>query len=216
MTEAHPLKASGDATATSARKGRGARRTRADGRLSRKDWIEAGQEILRKEGISAVKLAALTRRLGVSTGSFYHHFSDFEDYLGALAAAFSMDSVRGVLERTAFDDPDPLNRVRELARLSVAEGTFELDRAMRIWATMDQRAAATVREAEAQVLAFLSEAFRDLGFDETEAELRSRILMSVNIAQLQLFEGGGRRRFFKQAMELLARPDGATTCRKSA
>lgn len=186
---------------------KGGGRTRADGRLGREDWITAGQDILRKKGVSAVKLAELTRLLGVSTGSFYHHFADFEDYLGELAASYSMGRVRGVLDRTSFDDPDPLTRVRELARLSVVEGTFELDRAMRIWAAMDPRAAATVREAEAQVLAFLTDAFRDLGFDDSEAELRSRILMSVNIAQLQLFDSGGRRRFFKEAMELLgARP----------
>jgi len=56
-----------------------------EGRLSATDWIQAGQELLRERGISAIKLAALTERLGVSTGSFYHHFADFEQYLGALA-----------------------------------------------------------------------------------------------------------------------------------
>lgn len=180
-------------------------RTRTDGRLTREDWIAAGQHVLRKKGISFVKLAELTRMLDVSTGSFYHHFGDFEAYLGDLAASYSVDKVHGVLDRTPFDEADPLGRVRELARLSIVEGTFELDRAMRIWATMDPRAAETVRAAEAQVLAFLTNAFRDMGFEDAEAELRSRMLMSVNIAQLQLFDGNGRRRFFKQAMDLLAK-----------
>src|SRR6476661_8934302 len=60
-------------------------------RLSRRDWILAGQEILREHGVSGVKLAQLTRRLNVSTGSFYHHFSNFDEYLGATAEAFSVD-----------------------------------------------------------------------------------------------------------------------------
>lgn len=204
MTDAAPPKARpARSRAADDRDTRGAR-ARVDRRLTRESWIGAGQDILRKDGISAVKLAPLTRRLGVSTGSFYHHFADFEEYLGELAASYSMGRVRGVLDRTSFDDPDPTTRVRELARLSVVEGTFDLDRAMRIWAAMDPRAAATVQEAEAQVLAFLSDAFHDLGFDRTQAELRSRILMSVNIAQLQLFDSGGRRRFFKEAFDLLA------------
>lgn len=217
MTNASPLNARAPALrgkdqrdsdmdngAASAPRSRRRRRTRADGRLTREDWIAAGQDILRSKGISAVKLAELTRTLDVSTGSFYHHFNDFEAYLGDLAASYSVDRVHGVLDRTTFDDADPLGRIRELARLSIVEGTFELDRAMRIWATMDPRAAETVRAAEALVLKFLCGAFRDLGFDEVQAELRSRILMSVNIAQLQLFDGNGRRRFFKQAMDLLA------------
>jgi len=210
MTDASPPKArpsrSRAADERDAREASG--RGRADKRLTREDWISAGQDILREGGVSSVKLAPLTRRLGVSTGSFYHHFGDFEEYLGELAASYSMGRVRGVLDRTSFDDPDPRTRVRELARRSVVEGTFDLDHAMRIWATMDPRAAATVREAEAQVLAFLTEAFRDLGFDATQAELRSRILMAVNVAHLQLFDTGGRRRFFKDAFDLLAsRPD---------
>jgi len=66
-----------------------------EGRLTRKDWILAGQDMLRAEGIAGLKLASLTGRLGVSTGSFYHHFADFEDYLGAVAEYFSADRVQG-------------------------------------------------------------------------------------------------------------------------
>ena len=72
---------------------------KASARLSRRDWILAGQEILREHGVSGVKLAQLTRRLNVSTGSFYHHFANFDAYLGATAEAFSVDRVQGLLNR---------------------------------------------------------------------------------------------------------------------
>ena len=70
-----------------------------NGRLSRDDWIAAGQAVLCDVGIAGLRLSVLTRRLRVSTGSFYHHFVDMEDYLTALARHFSEADVRSILER---------------------------------------------------------------------------------------------------------------------
>jgi AcrR family transcriptional regulator len=192
-------------TATANKTAKAPERAASDRRLTSVDWIEAGQDILREQGIAGVKLAALTARLGVSTGSFYHHFSDFEDYLGAVARHFSADRVRRVLEQTMVGNPDPITRIQRLAKLSLQERTFELDHAMRIWATMDPRAAATVSESESLVLPFLTQAFRDLGFETGEADVRARILLSVNVAPLLVFNKESRRDFFKQALETLTR-----------
>jgi len=176
---------------------------KASARLSRRDWILAGQEILREHGVSGVKLAQLTRRLNVSTGSFYHHFANFDAYLGATAEAFSVDRVQGLLNRARAASEDPVGRIRALAQLSLEDHTFELDRAMRIWATMDERAQITVRNAEELVLAFLTEAFRNLGFAATEARLRAAILLSVNIMPLSIQDPKLRRSFFKGTLRLL-------------
>jgi len=174
-----------------------------EGRLTRKDWILAGQDMLRAEGIAGLKLSSLTGRLGVSTGSFYHHFADFEDYLGAVAEYFSADRVQGLIDRTLAGNPDPVTRMQGLAKLSLEDHTFELDRAMRIWATMDERAAITVARSERLVLAFLAQAFEDLGFSPAEASLRARILLSANIAPLLTSDGKSRRSVFKRTLEIL-------------
>ena len=182
-------------------------RRAGNGRLGRGDWVRAGQDVLREDGIAGLKLSALTARLGVSTGSFYYHFADFEDYLGAVAESFSAERVRGLIDRTMAGAPDPLSRICRLAKLSLEDKTFELDKAMRVWATMDPRAAVTVARSEKAVLAFLSDAFEDLGFAREEASLRARILLSVNIARLLTADGRTRRHFFKRALEILTGPD---------
>ncbi len=178
-----------------------------EGRLTRQDWILAGQDLLRAEGIASLKLSNLTRRLAVSTGSFYHHFTDFEDYLGAVAEYFSADRVQGLIDRTLAGNPDPVTRMQRLAKLSLEDHTFELDRAMRIWATMDERAAVTVAKSEQLVLAFLAQAFGDLGFPPAEAYLRGRILLSANIAPI-LSDDKSRRSVFKRTLEILVSSGG--------
>ena len=133
-----------------------------------------------------MKLAALTRRLGVSTGSFYHHFPDFETYLGELAENFSVDRViRDINVANATPGATPVERMVALGRQSLNAGTFDLDRAMRIWGTMDERALTAIRRSEALVLGFITDAFAEMGFDRDQAVLRARILLSANVTPLQ-------------------------------
>src|SRR5712671_4995950 len=116
-----------------------------NGRLSRGDWIAAGQAVLCEVGIAGLKLSVLTRRLRVSTGSFYHHFTDMEDYLAAWASHFSQADVRQILERATAGATGPLPRIRRLAAISLDSTIFRLDRAMRVWATSDPRSAASIK-----------------------------------------------------------------------
>jgi len=174
-------------------------------RLGRSDWIEAGAAILRESGITGVKLAALTARLGVSIGSFYHHFTSFEQYLGDLADHYSVERVRFELDIASAGKLGPVARIRRLGTVSLQRDTFRLDQAMRVWATMDARAEVNLRRAEALVLDFLEQAFRDLGFGAKEAALRARILLSINIAALGANGDKPHGDYFKSALRLLAK-----------
>jgi AcrR family transcriptional regulator len=57
-------------------------------RLSVDDWIQAGFAILAEEGIKALKIDRLCRRLSVTKGSFYWHFTDIAGYRAALVQAW--------------------------------------------------------------------------------------------------------------------------------
>ncbi|MBV8410541.1 MAG: TetR/AcrR family transcriptional regulator [Alphaproteobacteria bacterium] len=177
----------------------------ASGRLSRDDWIAAGQAVLCDVGIAGLRLSTLTRRLRVSTGSFYHHFIDMEDFLGALARHFSEADVQSILVRATTGAGGPLSRIRRLAAISLDSPIFRLDRAMRVWATSDARAAASLKASERLVLAFLTDAFAELGFARDDAALRAHLLLSANVALIGEFRLGGDRELFKRSLELLSR-----------
>ncbi|MFO1079126.1 MAG: TetR/AcrR family transcriptional regulator [Reyranellaceae bacterium] len=174
-------------------------------RLSRDDWIAAGQEVLCEVGIAGLRLSALTRRLEVSTGSFYHHFADMDEFLAALARHYDEADVRSILARASAGASGPLSRIRRLAAISLDSPIFRLDRAMRVWATSDERAAASVSAAEKLVLAFLVAAFEELGFACDDAALRAHLLLSANVALIGEFKLSGDRELFKRSLELLTR-----------
>ncbi|MFK7914108.1 MAG: TetR/AcrR family transcriptional regulator, partial [Pseudomonadales bacterium] len=80
---------------------------------TRQDWVHGGQRLLIKGGINAVKLRALTQQLGVSSGSFYHHFKNFDVYLTALADYYGTEQAQQLfLEARDDSGDDPARLLR--------------------------------------------------------------------------------------------------------
>ena len=147
----------------------------------RERWLLAGQDLLREGGLPAVKLGALTERLGLTTGSFYHHFDNMGAYLDALARYYGADQVETAL--AALSDQGPQERLVALGERA-QEDMGALARAMRDWAGTNEAAADAVRAADAAVLRFLEQVFIDLGHDTEAARVRAMILLSAGVARV--------------------------------
>jgi AcrR family transcriptional regulator len=52
----------------------------ANPRLSMDEWVQEGFRVLAEDGVKALTLDRLCRRLGVTKGSFYWHFTDMKAY----------------------------------------------------------------------------------------------------------------------------------------
>ena len=88
---------------------------RAQPRLGVDEWRSAALRALAEEGIAAVAIEPLARRLGVTKGSGYWHFESREDLLRASLDAWETrmtDDVIAKLERL----PDPVERLTVLFR----------------------------------------------------------------------------------------------------
>lgn len=78
--------------------------------------------VIAREGLEAVSLRGIARRLGVSEAAPYHHYSGKQELLAAIAA----DAYRGLHERldaavTAAGD-DPFSRLHALGRAYIEYG----------------------------------------------------------------------------------------------
>ncbi|MBR0553098.1 TetR/AcrR family transcriptional regulator [Stakelama marina] len=159
---------------------RRSRAPRAD-ELAPEDWLEAGLRLLRRGGLKTLKLRALALELGVSTGSFYHHFRDFDAYQARLASFFSGPRIDALLAAMHAREADPVARIRALAVHVERRNLSQLALAMRAWAESDANAAEAVRSHDAKVMAFLAQCLEDAGFDVGEARLRSHAILSVGL-----------------------------------
>lgn len=179
-------------------------RPTTNSRLSVDDWIQAGFAILAEEGIKALKIDRLCRRLEVTKGSFYWHFSDIAGYRAALVTAWGelRDDERRHFGELAVLAPQ--ERLSAMMSALVSPGQWTLERAMREWARTDADAAASVRAADQRVVAAVRQAFLDYGFDAGEADVRANATFAAGVGFLHLAGAqpsargaAGRQRFLE-------------------
>ncbi|PRC47904.1 TetR family transcriptional regulator [Mycobacterium sp. ITM-2017-0098] len=102
---------------------------------SRESFFDAGLSVLSDRGYGGLKLAEVCQRLGVTTGSFYHYFSNWSSYTQQLVAHWHQGmTVRVVAAVQA--EPDPRKRIGRLldAGLMLPYGA---EAAIRVWSAID-------------------------------------------------------------------------------
>lgn len=113
---------------------------------SRSDWLDAGLDILAADGAPALTIERLTERLGLTKGSFYHHFGGMAGFKTALLAHYETHHTTRLIEETEADPgADKLASLTELVlRQGVSTGPAV---AMRAWAQQDEE----VRQVQERV-----------------------------------------------------------------
>jgi AcrR family transcriptional regulator len=158
----------------------------SSGRLSVDDWIQAGYAILAEEGIKALKIDRLCKRLGVTKGSFYWHFTDMAGYRAALVDSWGALRDQDRRHFSELTTSPPRERLSQMMSSLLGTRHWTLERAMREWARTDTAIAARLRAADQRVLETVRQAFVDSGFDEDDAAVRADATFAAGIGFLHL------------------------------
>ncbi|MGW1739058.1 TetR/AcrR family transcriptional regulator [Nocardia sp. NPDC001965] len=161
-------------------------RARGAVQLTVDDWLQAGYTVLAEEGFRALKLDEVCRRLGVTKGSFYHHFPDISAFKDALVTSWGGWRDREHRRMDALGAEPPRERLIAMMALLASPGHWTLERAMREWARSDSRAAASTRASDRRARRAVRQAFLDRGFDPDTATRRAEWLFAMGIGALHL------------------------------
>jgi AcrR family transcriptional regulator len=103
--------------------------------LSREAYFEAGVEVLSDLGYGGLKLAEVCGRLGVTSGSFYHYFSNWSAYTHELVDHWKQASTAELLDCRRHV-PDPRRLIDQLIHngLNLPHGA---ESAIRTWSNLD-------------------------------------------------------------------------------
>ncbi len=108
-------------------------------RKSRSDWLDDGLLVLAEQGEIGLVIDNLTKRLGVTKGSFYHHFRSREDYSIALLQHWEQQMTQQVIELNQ-EKNTPAQKAGNLTQLTTRLENRELEVAIRAWALRDPMA----------------------------------------------------------------------------
>ena len=154
-------------------------------RLSAEDWENGALDMIAEEGVNALAVEALARRLGVTKGSFYWHFRTREALLKATLARWEARDEHE-LQNHVVSIEEPRARLRELFHRVAHEA-----RPHRVYAAFLQAlelppVAHVMGRVSQRRLEFLNQAYRQAGMDKNQALHRSRLAYAAYVGFLQL------------------------------
>ena len=155
------------------------------GRLSADDWAQAALDLIAEQGVAAVAVEPLARRLGVTKGSFYWHFPSRDALLQAALERWEsveQEAVFGTLERV----PDPRERLRALFRMVAHEYQSHVIYSALLKALDHPSVQPVIDRVSKRRLDYLAASFRQTGLVREDALHRARLTYAAYVGFLQL------------------------------
>ncbi len=161
------------------------RRIERPARLNAEDWMHAAFEMLCEQGLAAVAVEPLARRLKVTKGSFYWHFKTRDALLAAVLERWETSEQERVFDRLDAI-ADPRERLRALFLLVSREAREHIVYTALLQG-LDHPVVQPVMERVSQKRQdYLAAAYREAGMDAVEAVHRARLTYAAYVGFIQM------------------------------
>jgi AcrR family transcriptional regulator len=154
-------------------------------RLSAEDWEDGALTLIAEQGVGALAVEALARRLGVTKGSFYWHFRTREALLQAALERWEQYGEREVIvEIEAISNPR--ERLPELFRRVAHELQPHRVYAALLKALDHPQVVPVMARVSQRRIEFLTTIYSQAGLQGTTALNRARLTYAAYVGFLQL------------------------------
>jgi AcrR family transcriptional regulator len=154
-------------------------------RLGRDDWLSAALNMC-DLGIDQVKIAPLAERMGVTTGSFYWHFSNRQELLDALLAYWEREMTDMAIVKAREANTTPEERILLLMETVMVGNMARYDLPIWAWAQSDDNARRVFKRALKKRFTFAAWLFEEAGFSIEQAKTRGRLMVTYMMGESTL------------------------------
>ena len=151
-------------------------------RKTKRDWLQIGLKTLGQKGLEGLTIDKMAGQLGVTKGSFYHHFHNMRDYEEQLLRYWASQ----YLTTSTSLPTNPQDRLALLDHLM--QDTFgpitEPEIVIRMWAQQSDLARPFVEQVDALRRQFLWDIFFSLTRNEKRASLMADMLFTITIGSM--------------------------------
>lgn len=149
-------------------------------------WLNEGLVALAEGGAPGVTIDKLSARVGLSKGSFYHHFTGMPGFISALMAHFEAEHTTRFIEAVEGEAAaSPRAKLEKLIAMVLREqpaaGTPDVEVAIRAWAQQDPVVRAAQQRVDRIRIGYLRDLWLALSGDAGEASRMGRLLYLILI-----------------------------------
>lgn len=155
-------------------------------RATRRDFVDCAFTILAESGHKGLTIHELCRHVGVSTGSFYHHFANWDEFVAALLTQWEGDQARQMAE--AATATSNLRRI-EIARDLASMYQHGAEAAIRAWSLSNTQVRIAQEHVDDERRRHLVSLLRRSGVADDRADLLASVGLAILVG-LQQLEGG--------------------------
>lgn len=152
-------------------------------RLTPEDYFREALAVLGEYGSDALTIVVLCERLGITKGSFYHHFGGMPAFVTQLLEHWEREHSKR-LSRISRAQPNPALRIADLSELGIAL-PHASEAAIRAWSRSSPEVADVVDRVDRRHERHLVDAIAALGIDRQQARVLARIGLNLLIGVQQ-------------------------------
>lgn len=175
---------------------------------SQQDWVNGAIAALSDGGIDAVRIETIASALGVSKGSFYHHFTNRRSLLLALLDQWERLGTSAIIDLAESASDNPRDKLATLVRVACTPDTLgdAIEMSIRSWATNDPIAREAAARVDQRRLDYVIGLLMSSGLKRPQAKRRAAMFYRVIIGDTTWRMAGGpehTRRDFDDLSALL-------------
>lgn len=140
-------------------------------------YLDAGLEILARDGYPALKLAAVCAETATTTGSFYYAFANWASYCQKLIVHWRHHKSEVLIEAVQAVS-DPRERIDALVEVAL-NLPHASEAAIRIWSASDPDVARAVADVDAARIRVITDTYTALLGDADRGEHLARLAMML-------------------------------------
>ena len=157
-------------------------------RGSRDVWLGAAYDLLISDGIEAVKVMTLARRLNLTRTGFYWFFEDLADLHAAMIAQWENKNTGNLVAMCRKDATSVSRALFNLMDCWLDHTLFDapLDLAIRNWGRTNPALQAKIDQADTARIAAVSQIFERFGYSEEQSEVRGMTVIYTQIGYISM------------------------------
>lgn len=156
-------------------------------RKTQHNWLDTAVQVLAEVGFNGLTIEALTQRLGVTKGSFYHHFGSYQGFKTRFLQFYEEEGTLAVIEM-AEDVETPQEKLCRLFEIivSFSELSTRPEVALRAWALQDDEVRRVQQRVDERRTGYVQALLNQILGNETQALTAARLLYAVLVGAEQM------------------------------